>query len=72
VRSVDFACATSHVGGSRTARRRTAIFPAGRGNISAADERVVNEIKAWRYKPLLIDGKPVAVCTALTFIYSVK
>ena len=26
----------------------------------------------WRYKPYLVNGKAVPVCTAVTFIYSQK
>jgi hypothetical protein len=26
----------------------------------------------WRYKPYNVNGKPVPVCTAVTFIYSQK
>lgn len=38
----------------------------------AYDEKIVTETKAWEYKPYVIDGKPVPVCTALTFIYQQK
>jgi len=35
------------------------------------DAKIQNEIQAsWRYRPYLVNGKPVPVCTAVTFIYS--
>lgn len=36
------------------------------------DETIVSEMNQWAYRPYEIDGKPVAVCTAVTFIYSQK
>jgi TonB family protein len=36
----------------------------------AYDRKLQAGIKAWRYKPYLIDDKPAPVCTAVTFIYS--
>jgi TonB family protein len=38
----------------------------------AYDEKIVTETKGWKYKPYVVDGKPVPVCTALTFIYSLE
>ena len=38
----------------------------------AYDQKIVTETKAWEYKPYVVDGKPVPVCTALTFVYSLK
>jgi hypothetical protein len=39
----------------------------------AYDMRILGTIKnTWRYKPYVADGKPVAVCTQVTFIYSQK
>jgi hypothetical protein len=29
-------------------------------------------MRNWRYKPYLVNGKAVPVCTAVTFIYSQK
>jgi TonB family protein len=34
------------------------------------DETIVSEMKQWGFRPYEVDGKPVAVCTAITFIYS--
>ncbi len=37
-----------------------------------ADEHLREEISAWRYRPLLVNGAPTAVCTAVTFHYSLE
>ena len=34
------------------------------------DAKLQREMRTWRYRPYEIDGKPVPVCTAVTFIYS--
>ncbi|MFT3693536.1 MAG: hypothetical protein QM831_10385 [Kofleriaceae bacterium] len=34
------------------------------------DARIVREIMSWTYKPVLVNGAPVPVCTAVTFIYT--
>ena len=39
---------------------------------STYDAKIEREIRTWRYRPFLIDGKPAAVCTAVTFIYAQK
>jgi hypothetical protein len=37
------------------------------------DQKIVRTIQGeWKYKPYTVDGKPVPVCTAVTFIYSQK
>jgi hypothetical protein len=37
----------------------------------AYDETIMSRIRGeWRYRPFQVNGKPVAVCTAVTFIYS--
>jgi len=33
------------------------------------DRHLLSEISKWRYKPLRRNGRPVAVCTSLTYIY---
>ena len=38
----------------------------------AYDARIQGEMRNWRYKPYLVNGKAVPVCTAVTFIYSQK
>jgi protein TonB len=40
---------------------------------AAYDNKIVNTIRGeWRYRPFVVNGKPAAVCTAVTFIYSQK
>ena len=37
----------------------------------AYDQKIIDTIqREWRYKPFSIEGKPVPVCTAVTFIYT--
>jgi len=36
------------------------------------DEKIMSELRQWRYRPYLVDGKPAPVCTAVSFIYSQK
>jgi hypothetical protein len=36
----------------------------------AYDTKIQVGIRQWRYKPFMVNGQPVAVCTAVTFIYS--
>jgi ferric-dicitrate binding protein FerR (iron transport regulator) len=36
----------------------------------AYDDKILAEMKGWGYRPYVADGKPVTVCTAVTFIYS--
>jgi protein TonB len=38
----------------------------------AYDAKIQAEMRNWRYKPYLVNGKAVPVCTAVTFIYSQK
>jgi hypothetical protein len=33
------------------------------------DQKLQNEVIAWQYRPYKVDGKPVPVCTAVTFVY---
>jgi len=38
---------------------------------SAYDNRITSTIRGeWRYKPYIVAGKPVPICSAVTFIYS--
>jgi len=40
---------------------------------AAYDQKIQNTIRSeWRYRPFVVNGKPAAVCTAVTFIYSQK
>lgn len=34
------------------------------------DEKIMSELRQWRYRPYLVDGKPAPVCSAVAFIYS--
>lgn len=36
----------------------------------AYDDEILAEMKRWAFQPYVADGKPVAVCTAVSFIYS--
>jgi tetratricopeptide (TPR) repeat protein len=45
----------------------TLLKPTG---FAAYDAKLQDQIKTWRYRPFLVDGKPAAVCTAVTFVYS--
>ena len=36
----------------------------------AYDQKIVREMRGWRYRPYMVNGKAVPVCTAVTFIYS--
>lgn len=36
----------------------------------AYDQKLQREMRAWAYRPYLVNGKAVPVCTAVTFIYS--
>lgn len=36
------------------------------------DERLVAGARSWRYRPYLLEGRPVPACGMVTFIYSIK
>ncbi|MGE3545640.1 MAG: energy transducer TonB, partial [Kofleriaceae bacterium] len=37
------------------------------------DATIINTIRnTWSYRPFTVNGKPVPVCTAVTFIYSLR
>jgi TonB family protein len=38
----------------------------------AYDDRLVDGMRTWRYAPYKVNGKPVAVCTVVTFQYVVR
>jgi hypothetical protein len=40
--------------------------------LSGYDARLLAAVRAWRYRPYLVDGKPAAVCSAVTIVYAVK
>jgi protein TonB len=39
---------------------------------SAYDGKIQTEMRNWRYRPYLVNGRAVPVCTAVTFVYSQK
>lgn len=45
----------------------TLLKPSG---FAAYDAKLRREMQVWKYKPYLVNGKAVPVCTAVTFIYS--
>ncbi len=34
------------------------------------DAKLLSEIRRWRYSPYLANGKPIAICSQVTFVYS--
>jgi hypothetical protein len=36
------------------------------------DAKLTLEMAAWKFRPFKADGKPISVCSALTFIYAAK
>jgi TonB family protein len=38
----------------------------------AYDRELMSGVKAWRYKPYLLNGKPLQVCSVVTFIYGLQ
>jgi protein TonB len=39
---------------------------------SDADDKITSEMRGWRYRPYLVDGKPVPVCTSVAFRYQIR
>jgi TonB family protein len=39
---------------------------------SEYDQAILAAIHTWRYQPYLVDNKPVAVCSSVTFIYTIR
>ena len=39
---------------------------------AAYDGKIQSEMRNWRYRPYMVNGRAVPVCTAVTFIYSQK
>jgi hypothetical protein len=42
-----------------------------RSGLPGWDRRLCEEIQQWRYQPYQIEGRPVAACTAVTFVYQI-
>ena len=36
------------------------------------DAKIQKEMKSWKYRPFLVDGKATPVCSAITMIYVQK
>ena len=47
----------------------TVIKPSG---YDAYDQKIMREMATWAYKPYVVAGSAVPVCTAVTFIYTMK
>lgn len=52
------------------AGRVESVLPMKSTGLPAYDRDLLAGMYRWRYSPYAIDGKPVPVCTAVTFIYS--
>jgi TonB family protein len=50
----------------------TSIALLKRSGYPEADRRIEEAMRGWRYRPYLMNGKPVPVCTAVTFDYRLK
>jgi TonB family protein len=37
-----------------------------------ADDKIVTEVRAWRFQPTIVDGRAVPVCTRLIFNYQIQ
>ena len=38
----------------------------------AYDQRILEAMRSWIYRPYLVNGEPIPVCTAITFLYRVR
>ncbi len=38
----------------------------------AYDKKIIIELGKWRYRPFLVNGRPVPVCTSVTLLYNQK
>ncbi len=38
--------------------------------LPAYDQKIASELKSWKYKPYVVNGQAVPVCTAVTFVYT--
>ena len=43
----------------------------GSTRYSEYDARLVTAARGWRYRPYTLDGRPVAVCGMVTFVYTI-
>lgn len=40
--------------------------------VPSYDERIINEMNRWAFTPVILDGKPIPVCSAATFIFTAR
>ena len=63
---------------SRSARTYRMFCPDAELNVIKAsgfpayDQKIQREMRNWKYRPFMINGKAAPVCTAVTFIYQQK
>jgi TonB family protein len=36
------------------------------------DAKIIASVQHWAYRPVVVDGQPTAVCSAMTFIYNYR
>ncbi len=58
-------CITTDGSVSSISQLKTTTFP-------AYDAKIQSEMRSWKYRPYMVNGRAVPVCTAVTFIYSQK
>jgi len=51
----------------------SSIGAIGPGTTYAAyDSKIIGAMRSWRYRPYSVDGRPVPVCSVVTFVYTIK
>jgi hypothetical protein len=40
--------------------------------VASYDQRILNEMRRWAFTPVVLDGKPIPICTAVTFIFTAR
>lgn len=50
----------------------TKVIVAKSTGFPAADQRIVDEVQAWRYRPYTVNGRAVPICTAVVFQYRLE
>ena len=49
----------------------SSVITLGKGTgFPSYDAKILSEMRQWRYRPYMVNGKAVPVCTAVTFIYT--
>jgi hypothetical protein len=49
----------------------TSVQTVKKTGFSEADAKIEREIRGWRYRPLVVDGRAMPVCAAVQFVYLV-